>query len=386
MKKRIISIILAITIVMTSFSFTYNAYANSLQLVLDTKLSTNINGAGDLEWFYYTPTATGTYTIRSYNIYASEVYLFVREVDPVTKQKRMVQLAYSNSDDKTETGSRQFMLTYHLIAGTTYYFGVGWYMSDSRTSGVYTVMLTNDNYDESLIERIELDNPVALEAYTDGDWIKDSSGNTFFRYNISKIVSNLSITVHYYDGKSTTVVGQEYVDGYAITFINNQYNEHWYPNNSTEYNKNTFTVKINDVTASIDIPIVISSKYSVKGRVIDMNGNPVSNATIMQGATTLAVSADDGSFTFYHNAGQYQFTVYTTHSINRKFLLQISANSANNNFTSKPVTICNCDFVKDGIINAKDFSFINKYADEADKPNLTAEFRKCINFTAKDYI
>lgn len=386
MKKRIISIILAVAIITASFSFARAAYASSIELLLDTEISTIIKGTDDLEWFYYTPTSSGTYTLRSCNIYASECYLFVKEVDPATKQKKYVQLAYSCTDDKTETGSRQFKLTYHLLAGTKYYFAVGWYLSESRTSGVYTVRLTNDSYDESPIESIELGAPVELEAYTDGDWITDASGKSFFRYNISKIVSNLTITLHYKNGKTSTATGQDYIDGYKITFIDNQYEHHWQPNNSVEYDKNPFTVKINDVTATIDIPIIITSKYSVKGKIVDMNGNPVANANITQGGSTVAVSNTDGSFSFYHGAGQYQFTISTTHSISRKVVLLISANNTNNDFTSKPISICNCDFVQDGIINAKDFSFINRYADNADKPNLTAEFQKCINFTAESYI
>lgn len=386
MKKKILSIILAIAVAAASFSFVNTAYASSVQLVLDTKQSIVINGTDDLEWFYFTPSSSGTYSFRSYNVYASECYLFVKEVDTATKQKKYVQLAYSNKDDKVSEGSRQFKLTYHLVAGTTYYYAVGWYLSESRTNGVFTVMLTNDSYDDSTLQRIEASCPIELEAYTDGDWITDASGNSFFRYNTSKIISNMIVTLYYENGTSTTAVGQEYIDGYAITFIDNQYEKHWHPNDSAEYVRNTFTVKVNNLTASVDIPIVITSRYSVKGKVVDMNGSPVANANIYQGSSKVAVSGSDGSFSFYHTAGQYLFTVFTTHSISRTVKLQISANNANNNFSSTPISICNCDYVQDGIINAKDFSFIHRYVDEAYKQMAKEEFQKCISFTAKDYV
>lgn len=51
----------------------------------------------------------------------------------------------------------------------------------------------------------------------------------------------------------------------------------------------------------------------------------------------------------------------------------------------KPISICNCDYVKDGIVNAKDYSFIKRYADEDNAPKIEEEFTRCINFFADKY-
>lgn len=383
MKKRVLSAILVIAIVASSLALSITAFGSSQELVLDVKKSATISGADDLVWFYYTPVVSGKYSLLSYNVPACECYLFIKE-KKADGSKQYVQLAYSCKDSE-RPDTRQFRLTYYLEAGVTYYYAAGWYLSGNRTDGTMTVMLRNDNYDEMPIESIELGEPVELEAYTDGSWNKDANSNSYFRYNTSKIVANLTITIHYTDGTSVTETGKDVIDGYPVSFIDNQYEEHWYPQEDPNCTGNTFTVKILDITAGTSIPINIGAKYYVKGSVVNMAGEPVKNAGIYLGTSQLAVTDEDGIFHFYSSSGEYIFKIKTASSIDKEVQMAISVSADDNDFTDTPISICNCDYVRDGIVNAKDYSFIKRYAAEDDIPKIEEEFKRCINFTADKY-
>ena len=192
MKKKIISVILAIVTVISCFAVAFNAYGKIYELELGVKTTGVIDGEDDLIRFSFTPEESGTYSFLSYNVPATEAYLFVKEVDPETGYKEFVQLAYSNSDpnyQENEHSNRQFCLTYHLEKGVKYYFDAGWYLSDTRVSGTITVMLRCDEYDV-VFDRIEATCPIMIDVYSDGSFSTDSNGEQYFLYNLSKVIAN----------------------------------------------------------------------------------------------------------------------------------------------------------------------------------------------------
>ncbi|MCM1114170.1 MAG: hypothetical protein NC397_01590 [Clostridium sp.] len=383
MKKRVISLVLASAIILSSIALSFYAYASSRQLTLNVKSTAVINGANDLEWFYYTPDESGLYSLLSYNTPKSQAYLFVMEEDKDTHIRQMVNLAYSNSDpnwEKNGHGNLQFCLTYHLDAGVTYYYAVGWYMAESRVDGSTTVMLRCDAYDSNAIESIDFSCPAELDVYMNGAWENDAKGNEYFKYNLSRLTSNSVVTVHYSNGTSSTVYGKNEVDGYRISYIDNQYEKHWYPENDPNYNGNIFTVKILDKTASCSIKVSSSSRYLVKGVIHNTIGEPVDNATISNNGQKLAVTDINGQFSFYMISGAHTFNISTASSIDRDVLMTISASADNNDFTDSPFVLCNCDYVKDGYVNAKDFAYILK-----NKIDAQDEYKASINFNRDSY-
>lgn len=386
MKKRIISIILVIVIIISSLALSITAFGSSKELKPDIMASTIMSGKDDLEWFYFTPSESGVYSLLSYNDYPSHAFLYTREKKD-NGDIDLVKHAYANKDENYEENghnSRQFCLTYHLDAGVTYYYAVGWYLSDTDVSSMQ-VMLRNDYYDVDIIERIELSQPVALELYNDGIWARDAENQRYYRYNTSKILANLKITIHFTDGTSVTAPASDRIGDYPVTFVDNQYESHWYPDYDDNYSGNIFTVKVLNKTASVNVPIIAGTRYYTKGRVVDMAGNTVANADVAVNRINTTTTDENGEFSLYLPTGVSNIDISAEHSIARRIQLTVSVNKDENDYTKTPFEICNCDYVDDDVINAKDFAFIKKNVRGAEQDRALSEFANSINFTQNDY-
>lgn len=380
MKKRIISFVIAIAIIISSIAISMTAFASSQLLYLNTPASANTNGSDDLEWFYYTPSESGTYSLLSYNVPKCEAYLFIKEKDPETGAKQYVQLAYAApcSDPDYEANGHnefQFKLTYHLEAGVTYYFACGWYLP-TRTSGTYTVKLVNDFYDKNAINSIEVLNAPTLEAYANGEWRTDANNQSYYYYDINKVISNLRLKINYTNGKSTTAFGAKVIDGYSISFEDNQFYNHWYPVEDPNYNGNKLTIRVLNKTTTVNIDVIIGNRYSVKGTVVNLANQPVENAQIMIDNQNVAVTNSNGEYSFYTSSGQKSLSIITSTSIDYTSSVTVATNQNN----LEPIAICNCDFNKDGYINAKDYAFIIKNFKLDDLTNKKTEYQASINF------
>lgn len=384
MKRKVISIILSIVIIISSLAASVSAFASSQELYLNIKTSAVMSGKDDLEWFYFTPEQSGLYSFLSFNVPRSDGYLFIKDIDKTTGEKKYIQLAYSNHDPnykQNDHNELQFCITYHLEAGTTYYFAAGWWLS-SQTRTTFTVMLRCDSYDEEAIESIEILDMPDLEAYTGGEWRTDARGKSYYHYSLARIIKNSTIKVDFTNGTSVTAVGQSAINGYQLNFLDNQYTTHWYPVDDEDYSGNTIVVEILNKSARHSINIIIGSRYSVKGKVVDLNNQPVENALVTIDLTT-CVTGSDGVFSIYCPSGVYPIEIKTSSSVDYKGT--ISINTSENDLRSNPFTICNCNYVKDGYVNAKDYKYINKKLTGSEQTKALSEFPKAINFTSNSY-
>lgn len=398
MKKKIITAVLIAAILISSVALSFTAFASSQELKLNVKTTTSMSGVDDLEWFYFTPDQSGTYSFMSFNVPKCDGYLFVREIDPETKQKYQKQLAYAgpyvniepdeakreemNLPHYREYGRNdyQFCLTYHLEAGTRYYFAAGWYLS-TQTRQQFDVMLVCDSYDDNVISSIEVLDMPELEAYTGGEWRTDANGKEYYHYNLNRIISNTTIKLNYLYGDSVIVTGKQEIDGYKINYNENQYEEHWYLENDPGYFGNKITISILDKEVTAKVSIEIGGRYSLKGKVINLAGQPVKNAVVTVDGVKAYTNAD-GAFSIYSSAGYKDISIKTDTSIDLHKTILISAGA--NNIT-QPFVLCNCDFIKDGYINAKDYSYIIKNYSDEELDKLQDEFQASINFSKDSY-
>lgn len=392
MKKKLLSVFFAVCIAISCFSISVTAFATTRVLELNVKTTNQLDGFGDMNMYTYTPEKSGTYSFLSYNINASEAYLFIREKDPVTYQKTFTQLAYSkqsdNYKDYKQPGLNQFCLTYHLDAGTTYYFFAGWTMDMTYERGDVdmTVLLICEEYDEKIIQNIEISCPAVLTAYMDGEWRRNNDDTaSFFYYDISKLITNMRITVTYGDGRVSSVLGAMEIDGYEIAFRHNQLEQHWQPQSTAEYTANTLTIKIADASVDFDVPIKITALYSVSGIIQDYAGNPVENAKIVSNGVPLATTDKNGKFIRSLSPGLYNISVQAENAISREFTMIVAAVSSENNFTSRPIKIVTCDYVDDNVINAKDYSYMIKNLNDDELEKQKIQFGNAINFSKSDY-
>lgn len=390
MKKRALAVFMALCVVISCLSGTISAYATTRTIQLDVRTTNMLDGSEDMNWYIYTPEVSGTYSFLSYNVYASEAYLFVKEKDPDTGKKIYTQLEYSNlSPDYKENGQSgilQFCLTYYLEAGVTYYFAAGWSHEttiDKSTS--MTVMLRCDAYGEKVIDSIDVSCPATLSAYIDGQWQKDTNGVSYFYYNLSRIMANITITIHYNDGSTSTVIGKDEIDGYDILFTHTQSVNHWYAQSTPEYTANTLTIKIADASVDFDVPIEISSMYAVKGTVVDTDGNPVANARIVNSNSnsTLATTDANGKYYFASLTGKYNITVRCDNAVSRNVEMMVGTGQSGNSF--EPIQIVTCDYVDDEIINAKDYAYIVRNLSGSELDEKKEQFSNYINFSQDDY-
>lgn len=381
MKKKIISVAVVAAILISSFAFSITAYANAQILLLNLTTSAKLSGSEDMAWFIYTPDKSGTYTLRSYNLPATEAYLFVKERDPETGQKKMIQLAYHAA--KTTDKNRQFCLTYHLEAGVTYYYAAGWYLP-SREGDSITVKLECDSVDKTNVERIEASCPVTYEIGLNCTLQRDSDGNQYFHYDLSRIIVNTRITVYYEDGTSVSAMGDELINGNRFTFKDNQYYDHWISTNDNPEHRNTLTIEYLDQSTEIDIPLIGGARYEFKGYVVDFAGNPVKNAQLTINNSRYYTNSY-GFFSMYIPGGAFDLKISSNTSVDRVIPVIIAANNTDNDYTSAPFKICNCDYVKDGYINAKDFAYICKNLSGDELTAAKNEFEYSINFDKTKY-
>lgn len=387
MKKKIISVIVAVALIISSSAVSLIAYASTQKLILNTKMSSSINGEDDLVWYYYTPDASGTYSFLSYNTPASEGYLFIKEVNEETGAKEYKQLAYSCTDDDYEANDhnfRQFKLTYHLEAGVKYYFAAGWYLSETRTTGQFTVMLRCDIYD------VEVNSMTAvfdgeLSLYDDGVWQTDTDGNKYYYYNLSKIIANTTITIEYADGTVSTSTGGETIDGYYISFLHNQAYQHWYPSTFAEYTANTLTVSVLGQTADMEINIVNNPLYALQGTVVDFAGNPIKNARITRGGSTIATTDSNGEFYVACTPGLLTYMIMGENMVTRYVKILVSTVAGESDYRETPIVVANCDYTGDGIINAKDYAKMKQTLTDEEFEVESQQYIKCINYTSDSY-
>lgn len=386
MKKKIISAILIAAIIISSVALSFTAFASSQELKLNVKTTAIMSGVDDLEWFYFTPDQSGIYSFMSFNVPKCDGYLFVKEVNPETKRKEYKQLAYAGPESEShykEFGRNefQFCLTYHLEAGTRYYFAAGWYLS-TQTRQQFDVMLICDSYDDNAIESIEVLDLPDLNAYTGGEWRQDKNGSDYYHYDLSRIISNTQIKVNYSYGESTIVTGKQEVDGYQINYIDNQYDVHWYPTDDPDYSGNKIIIRILDTEVVSNVNIVIGNRYSLRGKVVNLAGQPVENAVVSIDGMK-AYTKSDGSFSIYSATGYKNISISTDSSIdfNKTILVSVGVND----LSQQPFNLCNCDFVKDGYVNAKDYSYIIKNFSVEELDKLQAEFQASINFSKDSY-
>lgn len=392
MKKRALAVFMALCVVISCLSGTISAYATTrtiqqYQVDKESILSNELDGEGDMIWYIYTPEISGTYSFLSYNVHASEAYLFVKEKDPDTGKKIYTQLEFSNEssnwEENGQSGILQFCLTYYLEAGVTYYFAAGWSKNPNETT--MNVMLRCDAYGEKVIDSIDVSCPATLSAYIDGQWQKDTNGVSYFYYNLSRIMANITITIHYNDGSTSTVIGKDEIDGYDILFTHTQSVNHWYAQSTPEYTANTLTIKIADASVDFDVPIEISSMYAVKGTVVDTDGNPVANARIVNSNSnsTLATTDANGKYYFASLTGKYNITVRCDHAVSRNVEMMVGTGQSGNSF--EPIQIVTCDYVDDEIINAKDYAYIVRNLSGSELDEKKEQFSNYINFSQDDY-
>ena len=265
--KKAAAFILAVILIFCSFaSGLFSASAKTQQLILDTEIINTTDGYTDKNWYYFTPEQTGLYTFLSFNrfLYA-EAYLF--EVEG----KNYTQLGYSNSSPNYQyygqPNKYQFCLSYQLEAGKTYYYAAGW--DTERTSGEMKVKLIYEGSEDEVIDYLEASSNAELTWYTDGSWETDSAGESYFRYSYSKILQNMTVSIHYKNGQVSSVFGADTLDGYKIKFSSNQTETHWYPKQDERYKGNYITVSILNKKTDYDVKINQEALFNVYGKVCD---------------------------------------------------------------------------------------------------------------------
>lgn len=385
MKKRILSIFTAVCVIVSCCVISMSVSASTIHELKLNEMKTTITDENKESWYTYTPVVSGTYSFLSYNKYRTEGRLFLKEINPDTGKEEFKQIVFAQGDknyQENEHNILQFCLTYELEKGTTYYFSAKWYDPNTPVQTM-NVKLRCDSYSTSVIDHIELNCPATLSSYQNGIWNKDSvTGEMYFYYNINRIKTNMQITVYFTNGDVQKVTGADSIGEYDINYNHTQSENHWYPKESSKYTGNTLTVSILDVSADFEVPIDLGA-YAVAGRVVDFNGEPVKNAKINAGGVVYKTDLN-GAFA-YSAYGDHEILVYTDNALERKVHVVLGAKADVNDFSASPVEIVSCDYVHDGVINAKDYSFITKKltGEELDKQQM--QFEKVINFSEQDY-
>jgi len=386
--KKAIAFIMSVVLIVCCFaSGMFSAFAKTQELVLDTEIINTTDGLNDNNWYYFTPEQTGMYTFLSFSrLLYSEAYLFVKE------GKDYTQLAYSNRSPNYsyygQTDKYRFCLSYQLEAGKTYYYAAGW-DSDyiSQPGAEMKVKLIYEGSEEDVIQKLEVTCNAELSWYTDGSWETDSNGEAYFNYNYSKILQNMIVTVYYSNGtQSSTDMGGNTVDGYTVKFTQNQAACHWYPKADEKYTQNTLTISILNVSTSYDVVINQDALFTVYGRVCDIAyGDALRGATLSINGSDITTTDAGGSFSFVSAPGVYNARISGEGIIPRSFKITVYVNSESNNHNASPIAVAYGDWVKDGIINAKDFGYIQKTFAGSKKETEESRFAKQINFTSADY-
>jgi len=381
--KRIIALITALALVFGCFvSGVFSASALTQKIILNTEITNTTSGVDDKNWYYFTPEQTGIYTFLSYSNYLhSEAYLFIKE------GKTYTQLAYSNTSPNYEyygqRDSDRFCLSYQLEAGKTYYYAAGW-NSTTNAGAAMTVKLI---FEGDFIDRLEINCNAELSWYTNGSWETDANGEAYYYYNYSKILQNMSVTVYYKNGSvSSSAYGSDTVDDLTITFTQNQSAAHWYPKEDEKYTGNFITVSVLNVSEKYDVTINQDALFTVSGKVCDyISGEAVSGATLKIKGNQTATTDENGSFSFLTVPGSYSASISGDGIIEREFTLTVYVNSDKNNHSAAPIRVIVGDWVKDGIINAKDYAYIFRSFTGNKKEAEASKFANQINLTADEY-
>lgn len=388
MNKKFLSLFLAVITILSSLAFCISAYGRTIEILnLDSLYAAEIDGADDQVWFTYTPDESGTYSFLSFNIPASEAYLFIKEKNPETGAKEYIQLAYAKRDPnylENDHNQLQFCLTYHLEKGVKYYFAAGWLL-DSRTDGLMMVKLRCDSYDSTEIDYFTATCSAKLDVYTNGEWKTDSNGERYFYYDPLRVLQNTTVTITYKDGSTASATGSYEVDGYRISYSYDQEQNHWYTEKDPRYTGNIVTVKILDKTVDFNVVIVSSPMFSVKLQITDYVGNPVSGAKLYNNKSFIATSDSNGYIVFSSISGAGVYRITADNALPRTFNMVVAAVTSENDNTDQPIRIVTCDYKNDGIINAKDYAIMMKNLPEADFALKSEEFRSVIHMTASDY-
>ncbi len=387
-EKRLVCIVLVLAIIASALSISLTAFAKSQRLILDVRYSDTMDGSEDLIWYVYTPEVSGTYSFLSFNVPHSEAYLFTKESDALGKNRVLTQIAYSQSSpnyaERGQSGSIQFCLTYHLEAGETYYYAAGWW-SANRTGGTMNVMLTCDEYDESSIESIDLRTSVTYDENSNGKWETDSNGNAYFSYDIARLLTNLTVTVHYKDGTSSSVTGKDEIDGNSISYITNQASEHWYPAASSSYSGNVLTVTVLGVSAEFNVTVNESNLKRVSLKIIDYSTKEaLEGATVKRENDSVETDAD-GIAVISLKGGENEITVSDMYSIPRTVTVTVNQSVTASDFTDTPIELVTGDFNRDNVINGKDYAYIMKNYNGEMQEKEFLRFKNQVNFKKKNY-
>lgn len=378
-KKALLSI-LAFALIISSLAFSFSAYATTYQeLTLNKIYSASIVGGDDMVWYTYTPRESGTYSLISYSSGKTVAYLYVRTTNPdgsrtytglayapasdPNYRDEGVQYFYDEETNKNYTHySSSFRLTYHLDAGTKYYFSAG-YPYESTTYGTINALLRQDSVDSDIksLTNVSAQCDSKLLRYCDGEWRTDSNGERYYRYNISKITQNMTITLHYSDGTSTSAKGVDVIDGYNIRYTYNQDDRHWYDEGDPRHTQNILTISVDNISCDFDVPIEVGPNYNVRGVITDYTtGEPAEDVSIYWNDVYLGSTNADGEFHFNYGCGTYFLTLERDDAFTREIMLTVSQTSALNDHRSTPIPVFTGDYIRDGIINGKDIVYISK--------------------------
>lgn len=389
-KTKIIAIFMAIVFVFVCLASAVSVMGQTRTITLDTEVTDTTDGSEDLLWYKYTPEKSGMYTFLSLTTRKAEAYLFTKETQP-DGSKLYVQHAYSSSSpnylEYGQTNSSQFCLTYHLEAGTTYYYAAGWRLA-STIDKEMKVKLICEGYDDNLIEKIEATCAANLTWYTDGQWLTDKNGAQYFNYNISRVISNTTVTIYYTDGTTKSATGVYDIDGLTVNYTHDQINNHWYVESDALYTANELTVTVLDKSATINVNIQESELHPIKGKVVDYTtGQPIENANICIQSQTVATTDENGNFAFTSAAGGYTCTITCENSLDNVFPLIVVAEAGANDHTSTPYKLMTGDFVDDEVINVKDIVTVKRSTTmtEAEKTARLAELNSLLSATKDIY-
>ena len=194
------------------------------------------------------------------------------------------------------------------------------------------------------------------------------------------------VTLYYKNGSSSSSErGGTTIDGYTLSFSQNQNNSHWYPKEDEKYTGNYLTVSILNVSAVYDVVINQSALFTVYGRVCDINGEMLSGASLKINDTEVATTDSNGKFSFVSAPGIYSAKISGSNIVPRNFMITVYVDRDKNDHTSTPISVVDCDYAFNGIVNAKDFAYIQKNFSGNEKEKALSKFSRSINFKSSDY-
>ncbi len=211
-------------------SATLYAVWKETTLTSGSVVSAPITYSGQLYYYKFVPSTSGTYVIYSTGSSDTKVYLYNSSGTEL-----------SSNDDGGE--ERNFRLSYNLTAGTTYYYAVRYYSSSAvgnipfKFGPVYTVSYnanggasapSSQTKDYGVILTLSSSTPV-LSGYTFKGWSTSSSATSATYQPGSTYSSNSSIILYAVWEKNT----------YTLTYDGNGYSEY----SSNTSGQSSYTVK-----------------------------------------------------------------------------------------------------------------------------------------------